>query len=179
MILILFLLFTLVPVVELYLLFQLGSHTSPLFAIGVVILTGIIGAALARQEGAKALRRIQQELGSGKMPADSLTDGVMILVAGILLITPGMLTDVVGFSLLIPPIRRLMKIFAVKYFKTRIVMKTAQAGPNGWTTQTWSPGQRGATNSSTGPHDPDVIDAEFRYVKEEDPKISSHTPSSE
>ncbi|MCA9040570.1 MAG: FxsA family protein [Planctomycetaceae bacterium] len=168
---ILFLLFTLIPLIELYLLFQLGSATSPLIAIAVVILTGIIGAALARHQGANVLRRIQQELGAGKMPADSLTDGVMILVAGVLLITPGMLTDAFGFSLLIPPIRKVMKIFAVNYFKSRLVMKTTQSTAQGWQTYTWSSG------TPQQPTDPDIIDAEFRHVKEEDAKLSSHTSS--
>lgn len=156
---------------ELYLLFQLGSATSPLFAIGLVILTGIVGAALARQQGANVIQRIQSELGSGKMPADSLTDGVLILIAGVLLITPGILTDLFGFSLLIPPIRKLMKVFAVQYFKNRIVVKTTQAAGQAWTTHTWSSGTQQPAA------DPDIIDVEFRHVNEEDPKLSSHSGS--
>ena len=159
---ILFLLFTLLPLIELYLLFQLGYATSFWFAFGLVILTGIIGAALARQQGAQAYNRIQQDLRSGKMPADSLTDGVTILVAGVLLITPGMLTDAFGFSLLIPPIRRLMKVAAVRYFKNRLVVQTGQSTPQGWQTYTWSSGQQSPTS---GADNPDIIDAEFRHVK--------------
>src|SRR3972149_4678710 len=105
----LFLLFTLVPLVELALLIWIGGQTSIGFTIALVLTTGIVGAALARWQGWRTRARIQDELHAGRMPADALVDGLLILVAGLLLVTPGVLTDAVGFSLLIPPLRTLVK----------------------------------------------------------------------
>ncbi len=105
MLLYLFLLFTLMPLLELWLLFQLSGVFGFWTTIAVVLLTGIVGAALAKAQGWHAMFRIQNELRAGKMPAKAMGDGVMILIAGVLLITPGVITDIVGLSLLLPPVR--------------------------------------------------------------------------
>ena len=105
----LFLLFTVVPLVELALLIWIGGQTVWWLPIAMVVLTGIAGAVLARWQGLRALQRIQDDLQAGRMPADAVVDGVLILVAGILLVTPGVITDIVGVALLIPPLRSLMK----------------------------------------------------------------------
>ena len=105
----LFLLFTLVPLVELALLIWIGTKTSVLFTIALVLVSGVVGAMLARQQGFRAIERILAELRAGRMPAEAVVDGVLILVAGVMLITPGVLTDGVGFLLLVPPTRRLLK----------------------------------------------------------------------
>ncbi len=101
----LFLLFTLMPLVELWLLFQLSGVFGFLPTVLIVLLTGIVGASLARWQGWQAISRIQNEMRQGLLPAKALGDGVLILVAGVLLITPGVITDVLGLSLLIPPLR--------------------------------------------------------------------------
>lgn len=118
----LLLLFILVPMVELALLLVIAQHTSALFTLGLIIVTGVIGASLARREGLQCLSRIQGELSQGHLPGDSLVDALMILIAGALLITPGVLTDLVGFSLLAPPIRAVLKKLVVARFKDRIVV---------------------------------------------------------
>jgi len=105
MILLLFLLFTGVPLVELWLLFKLSGMFGFFTTISIVLLTGIVGAALARWQGWQVMRRVQNELQQGLLPAKALGDGVLILVAGVLLITPGVLTDLFGLSLLVPPVR--------------------------------------------------------------------------
>jgi len=105
MLLLLFLLFTLMPLLELWLLFQLSGQFGFWTTIVVVLLTGMVGAALAKWQGWQTMSRIQTELRAGKMPAQAMGDGVLILVAGVLLITPGVITDVVGLSLLLPPVR--------------------------------------------------------------------------
>lgn len=105
MLLPLFLLFTLVPLLELWLLFRLSGVFGFWTTIAVVLLTGMAGAALAKWQGWQTMSRIQSDLQAGKMPAQALGDGVLILVAGVLLITPGVLTDAVGLSLLLPPVR--------------------------------------------------------------------------
>lgn len=105
----LLLLFTLVPVIELTLLIKVGSHIGALPTVLIVIGTGIFGAYLARLEGLLLLQRIQTELNQGRMPAESLIDGFIILISGVLLITPGFLTDLLGFAGLIPFCRTLIK----------------------------------------------------------------------
>ncbi len=102
----LFLLFVLVPVLELVLLIQLGRVIGLLPTVGLVLLTGAVGAWLARAEGVRVFFTFQRELASGRLPGQSLFDGICILVGGALLLTPGVLTDFVGFALLLPPSRR-------------------------------------------------------------------------
>jgi UPF0716 protein FxsA len=105
----LLLLFTVVPLVELFILIQVGTAIGALPTIGIVIVTGMVGAALARREGFGIWRKIQEQMQQGMFPADVLLDGLLVLVAGALLVTPGIITDVLGFMALIPVTRRLFK----------------------------------------------------------------------
>ena len=102
-------LFVVVPAVELALLIELGSRIGTVPTLGLIAATGVIGASLARRQGLEVLRRLQQETNAGRLPADPLIDGVFLLVAGALLVTPGVLTDVVGFACLIPGFRRVVR----------------------------------------------------------------------
>ena len=123
----LLLLFTLVPLVELALLVKLGQMTSVAMTIGIVILTGIIGAYLARREGIKAWRRLEKSIREGVSPADELIDALLILIAGAVLITPGLLTDLFGFGLLISPMRRWVRNKLSRHFHNRIMISTPDA----------------------------------------------------
>jgi UPF0716 protein FxsA len=105
----LIILFTVVPAVELYLLIEIGSYIGAGNTILIIILTGIIGAYLARLEGFYILRKIQNNLNQGLMPNEELLDGAMVLAGGIVLLTPGFITDAIGFLLLIPFSRALIK----------------------------------------------------------------------
>jgi len=105
MLLRLFLAFTVIPILELALLVRVGGWLGLVPTIAIVLSTGIIGAWLARREGLRALRAIQAEAASGRVPADELIHGLLILVAGIVLITPGVLTDLAGLLLLVRPVR--------------------------------------------------------------------------
>lgn len=105
----LILLFTVVPIVELALLIKVGHYLGVLNTVGIIILTGVTGAYLAKMQGLHILRRIQEEVNQGMMPADKLFDGFLILCSGILLLTPGLLTDIAGFMGLIPLTRNLFK----------------------------------------------------------------------
>jgi UPF0716 protein FxsA len=116
----LFLLFTLIPLIELYLLITVGGYLGAGLTILVVLGTGIVGAHLARLEGWRTWQKIQSELQNGAAPANELIDGVFILTAGLLLITPGILTDVVGFSLLLPPTRAALKIAIRRALEKRV-----------------------------------------------------------
>jgi len=98
----LILLFIFIPLIELALLIQIGQWMGIFNTIMLVILTGVFGATLARVQGLKVVNRINRDLASGIMPSDALFDGVLILIGGIVLLTPGVLTDLFGFFLLIP-----------------------------------------------------------------------------
>lgn len=102
----LFLLFTIVPALELYLLIQIGAHLGPLVTFALVVATGAIGASLARAEGLRVLRDWQRALAKGEVPQDGVVSSALVLFGGVLLITPGVLTDCVGLLLLIPSVRR-------------------------------------------------------------------------
>jgi len=102
-------LFIVVPAVELAILVEIGSRIGILPTLGIIILTGTIGASLARWQGLQVLRKVQAELAAGRLPAGTLADGLIILIAGALLITPGILTDAAGFLLLVPAYRGFMK----------------------------------------------------------------------
>ena len=105
----LILLFTIVPIVELTLLIKIGHYLGVFNTIAIVILTGVTGAYLARMQGLHILSRIQEDVNQGIMPADKLFDGFLILCSGILLLTPGLLTDIVGLLSLLPLTRNLFK----------------------------------------------------------------------
>jgi UPF0716 protein FxsA len=121
----LFLLFTVVPIVELSLLVWIGVHTQWWVPILLVLATGAAGASLWRWQGWKVAQRIRDEMAAGRMPADALVDGLLIFLAGAFLITPGVLTDAVGVVLLIPPLRAVVKRVAQAWFRRHIQVQTA------------------------------------------------------
>jgi len=96
------LLFTIVPLVELFILIKIGSQIGALNTVVLVIATAMLGAMLARMEGLRTLQQIQSSLSQGHIPAEELIDGVLIFAGGILLITPGILTDLFALVLLFP-----------------------------------------------------------------------------
>lgn len=106
MFLTLFLCFTVLPAAELYLLVKIGGHLGAAPTAAIVVLMGILGATLARREGFAVVARILEDLRQGRSPSDRITEGLLVLVGSILLITPGVITDVVGFLFLVPMTRR-------------------------------------------------------------------------
>ena len=130
----LILLFTIVPVVELALLIKIGQHIGVSYTLAIVILTGVVGAYLARSQGFRTLRRIQEDINQGLMPAEKIFDGVMILCGGILLLTPGFVTDLIGFMALVPFTRHLIKLWLKRKIKDMIaqgrVITITPSGPH-------------------------------------------------
>ncbi|MCL7415542.1 MAG: membrane protein FxsA [ANME-2 cluster archaeon] len=114
-------LFVTVPFIELYILIEMGSRLGVLPTLGIVVITGIAGAALAKHQGLGVLRRIQSEMSYGHMPGDALFDGVLVLIGAILLLTPGILTDLTGFMLLIPGTRFIFKRYLKKWVSKKIL----------------------------------------------------------
>lgn len=128
----LLLLFTVVPVVELYLLIRIGSAIGAASTIALVILTGILGAYLARDQGFVVLMGIRRRLELGEFPADEMIDGLCILIAAIVLVTPGVVTDLLGFLLLLPPTRAVLRGILVKYLRVHVAgvnMRSETARP--------------------------------------------------
>ncbi len=121
----LLLLFMTIPLIEVLILIKLGSLFGFWPTIFLVIGTGVLGAYLAKLYGLSVWHKIQQDLNAGLMPADKLVDGLLILVGGIVLLTPGLLTDILGFLLLIPFTRDYFKRFATTKFKKMSEQQTS------------------------------------------------------
>ncbi len=134
------LLFVGFPLLELWLILKLGAVMGWGATIWLILMTGVIGGTLAHRQGFATIQKIQMDMAQGRMPAGALLHGLLILVAGLVLITPGIITDLIGFSLLIPPLRRLMSGRATRWISQRFKMPQPQARPQ------------------TGLNDDDVID---------------------
>ena len=139
------LLFIVVPLVEIILLLRVGAMVGIGPTLLLVVGTGILGAWLARLEGLRTARAIQTELEAGRLPAARLTDAALILAAGLLLLTPGILTDLSGFALLAPPVRAMVRSLLASALSRHL-------GPPG----------------SGVPRDPGVIDVEWSEAPPED-----------
>ena len=120
----LFLAFTLIPAIEIYLLIQIGQSIGGLETFLLILLTGIVGAQLARSQGFALLRKIQEELASGIPSSNTVAEGLLILIGGILLITPGVITDGIGLLFIFPLSR---KILAPRVLK-RMALRGGFAG---------------------------------------------------
>lgn len=137
----LFLLLVGLPILEVYTFIQVGEAIDVWPTIGLVLLTALVGTALIRWQGMTVLRRAQEALGRGEAPLREVFDGVCLLVAGALLLTPGFITDAMGFALVLPPFRVGVLLMVLSLIKSgRIKMKTS----NSWT-------QQGAAHHA-GPH---------------------------
>jgi UPF0716 protein FxsA len=121
------LLFVVIPIVELVILIQLGGVLGLWPTLGLVVATGFAGAFLARLEGYRTFLAFQRELAKGSLPSRSLMDGLSVLIGGALLLTPGLLTDVVGFSLLVPMTRRVIQRRVRSWIQRRITDGTIEA----------------------------------------------------
>lgn len=102
----LFLMFIGLPILEMWLLIEVGSRIGALPTIGLVVLTAFIGVNLLRQQGVSTLTRAQERLNAGEVPATEILEGLFLAVGGALLLTPGFFTDAIGFCCLLRPVRR-------------------------------------------------------------------------
>ncbi len=116
----LLLLFTIVPLLELFLLVKLGTVIGIGPTVLIVLCTGVLGAWLARQQGLGVLRRLSEDMAGGRLPTDALIDGLLILIAGAVLLTPGLITDALGFLLLVPQGRAVVRKIAAARFAQRV-----------------------------------------------------------
>jgi len=108
--------FAVIPLIELYLLIEVGGRIGALNTIAIIFITATAGAYLARKEGFQAIQDIKQAFNSGRMPAQELLHGLFIMIGAFTLLTPGFLTDLMGLSMLLRPIRQTYVSLAQKYF---------------------------------------------------------------
>lgn len=130
------LLFIIVPIVEIFVLLQVGSIIGVLPTCGLILFTAVVGVALLKQQGLSVLNRFQTSLNKGALPAQEMQEGLFLAIGGALLLTPGFVTDTFGFCCLIPVTRQLMIKFMHTYFKGRIKFAASQPSVNTSTTST-------------------------------------------
>lgn len=145
---ILFLLFLLIPLVEIYLLIKVGGIVGALPTVFLVVFTAVLGAGLLRIQGFSTMARVRNTLAEGGIPAVEMLEGAVLLVAGALLLTPGFFTDAIGFLCLIPPFRRALIKMALRRFFVPF-----GRGPHGGA---------GHPPHDQGPHGTRTIEGEFR-----------------
>ncbi len=138
-------LFIAMPVAEISLLINVGEAIGGLNTILFVIFTAILGAYLVKAQGIATINNLQQEMNAGRVPAMQIAEGVALLFAGAVLLTPGFITDAIGFSLLIPPVRQSM----IKWVMKQGIIKTQTA-------------TTGFKQPQKGQSDPNVIEGEYR-----------------
>ena len=122
----LILLFVFMPLVELAILVYLGTVIGTLYTILIVVATGFIGASMAKNQGMATLTKIRRGLESGIVPSSEFFDGSLILAGGLLLLTPGIITDTIGFALLVPPTRRVIAGWIRGFVRRKIDRGEAQ-----------------------------------------------------
>lgn len=161
--------FIAVPLVEISVFIEVGGRIGLWPTVGIVILTAVIGTAMLRQQGISVLFRIQENLQANRLPVRELFDGVCLVIAGVLLLTPGFVTDALGFVLFIPPLRGLI----ATWLGARVIARAdfrygpdrqgpGMQGPDGFSAQ--SPGQTHGRTPGGGP----IIDGEFQDVTPDD-----------
>lgn len=102
---VLLVLLVVVPLVELFVIIQVGQAIGPGWTVAALVAVSVAGAVLVKREGLRAWSRLREALGAGRLPAEEVTDGALLLLAGALLLAPGFVTDGVGLLLLLPPVR--------------------------------------------------------------------------
>src|SRR5919205_3864122 len=127
--LLLVLLFIVVPIVELFVIIQVGEAIGVLPTIALLIADSVVGSMLMRSQGRAAWRRFNAALAEGRPPAREVLDGVLVIFGGALLLTPGFVTDLFGLAFLLPPTRALIRRLLVRRFASRLVVSAFGGGP--------------------------------------------------
>ena len=160
------LLFIVVPIAELYVLWQIGGAIGILPTIALLIADSILGAALMRSQGRAAWLRLQTALGEGRVPGREVIDGALVIFGGALLLTPGFLTDVLGLALLLPPARAVIRKLLLRRFAGRLVASAT----SGARTRRFAFGT-GPGRPRAGAMDDDVVDSSATDVDPRRPEL--------
>jgi len=146
--------FLVIPVIEIYFLIKVSEIIEVFPTIILVLLTAVIGAGLLRQQGISTLSRLQNNLGQGKLPAQEIIEGVLLAVGGALLMTPGFVTDTIGFLCLFPFSRKIMAKIIMK--KSADKMKAGMGAQMG-----------GFSQPPSSSHDSNIYEGEFTEVNDD------------
>ena len=161
----LFLLFAVLPIAELALMIQVGTSIGTAWTIAICLVTAFVGSRLAQAQGRGVFARIEEQLRKGMMPTQEVVDAVLILVAGVVLLTPGFMTDAFGLLLLLPPTRAMLKPRLIGWFKARMAARSAR-------TYGYGDGATAPSRESAGP-DVEYLPPERapRHPKPRDPAV--------
>ena len=129
MLFLLVLLFIAVPIVEIYVIIQVGQAIGALWTIALLVADSILGSLLMRAQGRAAWRRFNGAIGAGRVPAREVVDGALVIFGGALLLTPGFVTDIFGLAFLLPPTRAVIRGLLVRRFSLRFVVSRPPRGP--------------------------------------------------
>lgn len=160
-----FVLFLVIPIIEIFFLIKVGEVIGAFPTIILVVLTAVIGAGLLRQQGLSTLARFQQNLSTGKIPAQEMVEGILLAVGGALLMTPGFVTDTMGFLCLLPFSRKFIAKNVIKRSKNKFT-----AGMSGG----FGGAAGGFYHESHGGSDKNVVEGEFTEIND-DPIILENT----
>jgi UPF0716 protein FxsA len=131
MVVVLLVVFVVIPMLELYVIVQVGGAIGALATFGLLVLVMVAGALVVKRQGLGILRRAQGQVQQGELPADEMLDGLLVLLAGVLLLAPGFVTDVVGLVLLVPAIRSLARPRLARRFQTSVAGSVTGFGGTG------------------------------------------------
>ena len=150
--------FLAIPILEIYLLFQVGGIIGAGWTIFIVIGTAVLGASLLRQQGLSTWTRLNQSMAQGQLPPTIMVEGILLLLSGAFLLTPGFFTDTIGFLFLTPPVRKIIAEYLLRrgLFMASSKMKTSYYSSH--TTQ----------SSQTHSVESNVIEGEYEEKKEKD-----------
>lgn len=156
--------FIIMPIVEIALLLRVGDAVGWIPTLLIVIITAIVGSGMLRQQGLATLNKARQRMGVGEMPAEQLLEGILIMIGGVLLLTPGFVTDAFGFACLIPITRQWL---AARLSARAIVgfSGAQQPGAAGTTSNVGKPGRGDPSARHSGGGD--IIDGDFKRIDEE------------
>lgn len=163
---VLFILFIVVPIAELYVLIQIGQAIGVLPTIALLVADSVLGAALMRSQGRAAWRRFNLALAEGRVPGREVIDGMLVIFGGALLLTPGFLSDLLGLILLLPPTRAVVRQVLVRRFGARLVASAASGAQTRVFGFGARPGQgpAGFGGARRGAYDDDIVDSSATEV---------------
>ncbi len=170
---VLLLLFITIPILEIYLLIKVGERIGLVSTLLAIILTAVIGASLVRNEGLKTLYSLQERLNNNELPGKELADGAMLLIAGVLLVTPGFFTDGVGFFLAFPVTRALLRNRLMAAFAANI-----NSSGQGFHTGTQGFYYTSHDFTEQNPQDGSTIEGEFKNHQEQPGSPDDDRPDS-
>ncbi|NRD72425.1 FxsA family protein [Shewanella sp. VB17] len=173
MFLVFIVIFILVPVIELNVLIQVGDALGSLTTVGLVFLTAIVGVSLVRSQGISTLMQVQQKLARGEAPGQEIVEGMMLAVAGLLLLIPGFVTDTIGLLLLTPMTRIPVAGFIYKKMQVKVAANGGFQG--GFGQGNHSPfGHPPPNNKSNNPEGGDTFDGDFEHKSDTDEHRVEH-----